>query len=272
VVVGLSPRNPIPRTTIQRYYQCVTKMSYAQRRQLAEALVADPTPLVREFTNGIATFATYANPEPFYSNSNRAPKAPDPTGQILKTHHVAWHLHEQRVLEVRNAPELNAEYLDYEIAPARTTDHAYFDDDRGSWRSGVFIDLLLASCDKPRTPIVGELKIRNDKDPFTALIQMLACAAHLATEPQYQRLREFVPAGKFPNTADPRLDGYLLLYRFLDTPQDDLAALERRASELSELLMRRPEITAGLRRVACIDIEAQADGSLLGTSRWQYGV
>jgi hypothetical protein len=131
---------------------------------------------VTQFTAGIAAFGGYDNPEGFYSNPHRAPKPPTPIGQITKTHHVAWYLRQQRYLEVSDAPELNAEYLDYEIAPARTTNHAYFDDDAGSWRTGVFIDLLLASCDT-RAPIIGELKIRKDKDPFTALIQTLACAA-----------------------------------------------------------------------------------------------
>jgi hypothetical protein len=40
-----------------------------------------------------------------------------------------------------------------------------FAEDGGSWRTGLFVDL--ASCDDG-TPIVAELKIRADKDPFTA--------------------------------------------------------------------------------------------------------
>lgn len=245
-------------------------MSYAQRRVRANELIADPVPLVAEFTSGIEAFRGYGNPEGFYSNKNRAPKAPDPIGQIRKTHHVAWYLRQQLLLEVGNAPELNAEYLDYEIAPARTTNRAYFDDDGGSWRTGIFVDLLLVSSDN-RTPIVSELKIRDDKDPFTALIQMLAGAVHLATADQYERLREFMPAGAFPSTEQPRLDGYLLLYRFLETPQADLETLDRQADELSGLLMKRSEITTHLRRIACVDIELRADGKLHGSCRWQHG-
>ena len=222
-----------------------------------------------EFTNGIEVFRGYGNREGFSSNKNRAPKAPDPIGQIRKTHHVAWYLRQQRLLEVGNAPELNAEYLDYEIAPARTTNRAYFDDDGGSWRTGIFVDLLLVSCDI-RTPIVGELKIR-DKDPFTALIQMLAGAVHLATTDQYGRLCEFLPAGAFPPAEQPRLEGYLLLYRFLETPQADLESLDRQADQLSALLMKRSEITTHLRRIACVDLELHADGKLHGSCRWQHG-
>lgn len=146
-----------------------------------------------------------------------------------------------------------------------------FDDDGGSWRTGIFVDLLLASCDI-RTPIVGELKIRDDKDPFTALIQMLAGAVHLATTDQYGRLCEFLPAGAFPPTEQPRLDGYLLLYRFLETPQADLESLDRQADKLSALLMKRSEITTHLRRIACVDLASacrrQASRQLPLATRW----
>lgn len=261
----------IPRTTIQRFYRRVCKMSYKQRRALADELIADPSLLIAEFLDGVATFARYNNvAEGFYSNKNRAPRRPDAPGAILRTHHVAWYLRQQRTLEVRNAPELSAEYLDYEVAPARTTGHAEFDDG-GTWRSGVFIDLLLASSPPPRTPIVAELKIRADKDPFTALIQSLACAAHLATQHQYNRLRQHVPAGDFPATNRPRLDVYVLLYKFLETQQEDLKALDTHADALSGLLVHRPEVAAHVRRIACIAVELEGDGKLSGTCRWQHG-
>jgi hypothetical protein len=267
----LTEHTSIPRTTIQRWYKRVCNMSYKQRRALADELIADPSPLVAEFLDAVATFAPYNNvAEGFYSNKNRAPKKPDTLGVIFRTHHVAWYLRQQRTLEVRDAPELTAKYLDYEIAPARTTGHAKFDDG-GTWRGGVFIDLLLASCAPPRTPIVAELKIRADKDPFTALIQSLACAAHLATQHQYNRLRQHVPAAGFLATDRPRLDVYVLLYRFLETQQDDLEALDTNANALSGLLVHRPEVAAHVRRIACIAVELGSDGKLSGACRWQHG-
>ena len=269
MVAGMTPRNPIPRTSIQRYYKRVCGMSYAQRLELVNALVRDPSPLIEEFDASVRTFSSYDNPEGFYSNPARAPKPPEPRDQIVKTPHVAWHLRHQQVLEVDDAPALNARYVDYEIAPTRTTDHAVFDDDGGSWRTGLFIDLLLANCDDS-TPIVGELKIRADKDPFTALVQVLACTAHLATPPQYARLRQFASSGGFPERDRPVLDGYVLLYRFLEVRQDDLAQLAEKAAELSSLLMEHAQITGALRRIACVDLDLGEDGKLHGTCRWQH--
>lgn len=69
----------------------------------------------------------------------------------------------------------------------------------------------------------------------TAPRQSLACAAHLATQHQYNRLRQHLPVGDFPATDRPRLDVYVLLYRFLETQQDDLKALDMNADVLSGL-------------------------------------
>jgi hypothetical protein len=269
MVAGMSARNPIPRTSIQRYYKKVCGMSYAQRLTLVDSLLEDPSPLVKEFESSAVTFSSYNNPEGFYSNPKRAPKPPEPPGEIVKTHHVAWYLRRQQTLKVDGAPELNARYVDYEIAPARTTDHAAFNDDGGSWRTGVFIDLLLANG-ADSTPIVGELKIRADKDPFTALVQVLACAAHLATPHQYERLRQFAPTGHFPARGLPLLDGYVLLYRFLEVAQADLEELGEKAEQLSVRLLKHPEIAGRLRRIECLDLEFGEGDELRATKRWQH--
>jgi hypothetical protein len=86
-------------------------MSYAQRLQIAADLVREPSPLVEDFDASVTAFASYANPEAFYSNPKRAPKPPEPRDEIVKTHHVAWHLREQGVLDVDGTPVLKARYV-----------------------------------------------------------------------------------------------------------------------------------------------------------------
>ena len=89
MVAGLSAANTIPRTSIQDYYKRVCGMSYAQRLQLADELVRDPSPLVGEFQARVAKIASYDNQESFYSNSARAPKLPALRDKIVKTSDVA---------------------------------------------------------------------------------------------------------------------------------------------------------------------------------------
>ncbi len=264
----MSPRTPIPRTPIQVYYKRVCAMSYAQRLGLADDLLNDPSPLAEVFASSVETFSTYENQEAFYSNPSRAPKRPEPPGEIVETHHVAWYLRQQETLTVADAPELTARYVDYEIAPTRTTDHAVFDDG-GSWRTGMFVDLLLSNS-RDSTPIVGELKIRSDKDPFTALVQVLACAAHLATPQQYERLCRFAPAGQFSVRECPLLDGYVLLYRFLEVQQAELEQLGAKADQLSARLLADPRVGDRLRRIACLDLDFGDGQELMATSRWSH--
>jgi hypothetical protein len=78
-----------------------------------------------------------------------------------------------------------------------------FAEDGASWRTGLFVDL--ASCDDG-TPIVAEMKIRAGKDPFAALRQALACAAHLATPRRYERLHQLAPPGGLIRRDQPLPD------------------------------------------------------------------
>lgn len=243
-------------------------MSYVERISHADDLLANPDSLVAEFSKSVSIFAAYNNRECFYSNRMRSPKAPPHIGALTRTHHVAWYLRQKPVLNVIDAPSLSAEYVDYEIAPARTTGGAHFDDDGGSWRSGVFIDLILANLDD-RTPIIAELKIANDKDPFTALLQVLAGVVHCVSAKQQERLRICLKGGRFPATDDYPVDAYILLHRFLETAQADLQTLEERAKELSGRLMEYPDVTVRLRRLVCLNIELDpVDFTISGKCRW----
>lgn len=95
----------------------------------------------------------------------------------------------KETVEVAGSPELNFVYLDREIVTARAPG-ATFRSQNGELRSSRSLpklDLLLANADDG-TPIVAELKVGDDRDPFYALIQALAHAAMLSTRNQLDRL------------------------------------------------------------------------------------
>jgi hypothetical protein len=259
----------IPRTPMQDHYNRVRDMSYEQRIAHADLLLRKPDLLASDFAESVEIFKDYQNLEGFYSNKNRRPPTPSHLGQITKTQDVAWYLSAKPELTVVDASTLSAKYVDYEIAPARTTGRAQFEDG-GSWRSGIFIDLILANYDD-RTPIIAELKIKNDKDPFTALIQVLANSSLCVSPSQYLRFRNFLKAGRFRPNHQPRVDSYILLHRFLSAPQPDLERLVEQSKKLSQLLMSRSEIAAHVRRIVCLDIELSSNSEIVGTRRWCYG-
>jgi hypothetical protein len=100
------------------------------------------------------------------------------------------------------AADLAFEYADRELLTQRTTSPARWEDGTPN-RGGVRLDVLLANLDD-RTPIAAEVKIARDMDPFFALVQALACAAHLGTPNQYERLRRHVFRGRFCEPIDAR--------------------------------------------------------------------
>ena len=93
------------------------------------------------------------------------------------------------------APDLAFEYVDRELLLQRTESPAKWENGAIN-RGGIRPDILLADLET-RTPIVAELKLRGDMDPFYALVQALAGAAHLATSAQYERMRNHLKRGKF---------------------------------------------------------------------------
>ena len=82
-------------------------------------------------------------------------------------------------------------YVDYELVPTRVADGKVRFDNGNTQHSALHLDLLLTTAN--RVPVVGEIKARSDKDPYFALIQALAHAAHLGTPHQTRRLKECYP-------------------------------------------------------------------------------
>ena len=107
-------------------------MSYAQRIELAENLIETRRRWSRSSVRASRLSPRTTTRRPSTATPLERRSCRSPGEQIVKTHHVAWYLREQQVLKVNEAPALDARYVDYEIAPTRTTDHAAFDDDGGS--------------------------------------------------------------------------------------------------------------------------------------------
>src|SRR5205085_2481124 len=145
--------------------------------------------------------------------------------------------------------ELAFEYVDRELLLHRTLSPARWDNGKLN-RGGIRIGILLATCTE-RVPVVTELKLGGDMDPFFALVQALTGAAHLATPAQYTRLRERLPDGRFPAKAGPsRLDVYTL---FIGTTKgSNQPAFQHAAQELPPRLLAHDGLAQSIRRIAGI--------------------
>jgi hypothetical protein len=182
-----------------------------------------------------------------------------------------------RGLRCVSAEELACEYLDRELVAMRTT--------AGTASPGIAVrlDLLLAATD--RTPIIGEIKRTadatgrgvpaTDKDPFSALVQALACTAQLATPAQYARLSRWGRAGPDgrPKPADlapastPTFDVYIVLHnRPVGTHLPELGNV---TEQLAVELLANAGVARLVRRIACLVTEVR-EGTLTTQREWAF--
>lgn len=276
----------IPSTCIAKYYRDLPTSREA-RLDLAKSLLCDLSALATCYADSVEAFASYRNATDAGFYESRIERIPDPSA-LTRTLDLALRLAALDGIAIINEGDCNAEghlppgvsrvpsdrlgfdYLDREIVPTRTTGNARFDDEKGtSSRAGLRLDLLLVAKDG-RVPIIGEVKRKTDKDPFAALIQALACAAHLTTPGQYARLLHhddrdlLIPL----DGQVPPLDLYLILVGY---PRDatHISDLFDATRTLSQRLLARTEINTTIRRIACLEIEL-AGQRLNTTSLFAY--
>ncbi|MGH2927349.1 MAG: hypothetical protein ACRDL8_04020 [Solirubrobacteraceae bacterium] len=287
----MTAKRIIPITPIMRRYQALRKLPQQQRAAEAVRLVGHPAELADEFVASVAHFTPYNNAdEPFYPPERATREFAE---DVKRTNDIVLRLDDQQHLVPIDAPgrhndhdagplvhsvpaaQLAMDYLDRELLVQRTTSPAAWEDGTPN-RGGVRLDVLLADA-ADRTPIVGELKLPGDMDPFFALVQALACAAHLATPNQYERLRRHSHRVKLPERSKPpRLDIGVL---FLSPPDHDpaqpprgryMAELTTAAETLAPKLLAHEALAATVRRIAGLDLHLDDTGAVAAKVRWAW--
>jgi hypothetical protein len=255
----------VPVTPMVKRYRALKAASQRERLAEAQRLSGIPRSLARDFGASVELFAKrFDSDEDFYPPRSRKP-LPKADG-IGSTVEVAARLSGSGKRSVLGAEELSFVYVDREIVPARTTSGAVFDDGKPI-STALRLDLLLANA-KDRVPIVGEVKVAMDRDPYFALIQALTLAAHLATPSQRRRLSSVYGRQGKRLATDGKLDVYLLFSR---TPAAGTYWFDLReaARRLSSALMDDAMIDARIRRIAALDLD-EIDGRLRISKRFAY--
>ena len=157
---------------------------------------------------------------------------------------------------VPTRPDLEFDFVDYEVSPVRTT-RSEFENGQAATKTGKGgIDVLLANR-VDRLPAVGELKANTDRNPFLGFIQSLTYAVELSTPAQRARLDRSYP-GRFawPDTG-PVIDICLLLIRYPDDrPHTEFLDLVRQIVE--KLAVPGSPFTSIVRRVTCFHTNMDA--------------
>lgn len=287
----------VPYTPMLRLYDEVCKINDEDRLTLAEYLVRRPQRLVDDFLETVWVL------EDRYDNTEamRVPRRgddgediwPEPRRskfypEIADGDDIADRLKRQGVLEVEGAPELSVEYADFELYVMRTTGGALFDRPRFRKRApakaggALKVDVVMANR-VDRTPVAAEVKVGDDKEPFSGLIQALTYLAHMVSPLQYKRLRDQLPNASFPNTDYGRGDAYVLLYRFgekfdakqghwVDCPAKYHDALADAAAGLAAGLRRDEQLGEFVRSLVCLDLGSTESNHLTARLRWHENV
>lgn len=293
MVDGAGVTRVIPITPIWRRYQALRNLSQQGRLAEARRLIERPEEIATELAESVEHFASYDNRDDHFYPPTRAEQK-FATG-IGRTNDLVLRLEKQKRLVPTDAPDrrtthdagttviaipssqLACDYVDRELLVQRTTSPAQWADGRRNI-GGLRLDVLLADS-TDRTPIVGELKLPGDMDPFFALVQALACAAHLATSHQYERMRRHLGRGNFPEQITaPRFDVWVL---FFDAPGSQsgqppkgrfMADLQGAAETLAPRLLAQDAARSSLRRIAGLRLKLD-DGSDTVTSEvcWAWG-
>lgn len=256
----------IPVTPLAEEYRRLLKLSQRQRLERAEQLIRRPASLAKAFSDSRQQFASFDHAgEDFYDPvppRTTLPKKPKGLGSTVE---VAARLSGQGPKRVLGDDRLSFVYIDRELVPARTKSGAVFADGK-SIRSGLRLDLLLANRHNG-APIIGEVKVAQDKDPFFALIQALTHAAHLSTPSQLKRLAR-VYSKKKTIKVGKKLDVYLLL---AEAPAAATYWFELReaARRLAARLVEQEPITDGVRRIAAVDLDL-IDDRMRVSKRFSY--
>lgn len=250
-------RDPIPLTPIVELYKRLKDSPQEERLAEAEALAGDPARLAECLTASVEQFSSYANiKEGFYPTARVDYDGPSGLGS---TRELAALLETgPQIHQVEGDPYLSFRYADRELVLARTTGGATYEDGSRA-TTGVRADLLLQNV-ADRRPIIGEVKLATDKDPFVGLVQGLACASQLATESQIARLREHTHGTSW--SADPRVHVYVVVGR-LPARATYWPDLFDCAAELADGLMARSEVRRSIGGIACLKVEVAGERARL---------
>jgi hypothetical protein len=204
--------------------------------------------------------------ERFHDEASRTPlpDPPTPPAKVVYTHEFASQLANDTLHSVAGADDLAFRYIDREIFPLRQTTPG------GPRPTARKLDLLLVSQDG--LPIIGELKIREDRATYFAFIQSLMYAVELSSSSQRARMVKYYEGKGFRwRNREPFGDIYIIAFEPPKAADDTNRARSFEAtSRLAESLVEQPQFNALIRRVVYLEASVGPDGFVF-EPRFRFG-
>jgi hypothetical protein len=190
-----SPRITVPITYLRQFYETMKLLETATWVNLAAFYSKEPKWLERLWRHSRNAFETYKNGDDWGRGTTEdLPTAPKSVSAIKTTDEFTAFItkHGNRLGEITTSYT----FVERELNPRRTR-LGEFSDKRPATKSGTGgIDVLFRSH-ATGFPVVGEIKVRRDKNAFFGLIQAMTYAVELSTPNQLARLKKhFAAFGK----------------------------------------------------------------------------
>ena len=245
----------VPVTKLRSLYDWLHTAPKIVHAAVAQGFAASPEAMVKICSLSQKQFASYQPPHLFEPHDRSEYKNSE-NEELKRTRALAdrFEKRAKSVFPVDTGPhrlDLDFWYVVRELDPRNTRQGVFENGGSAKGTGAGGIDLLLAHA-TDGIPIVGEVKIGRDTNPFYGLVQALMYAVELCTPEQQKRL-----AGSFRErfadlTGTPRADVYLLLK---DCPTDKLHQRILRDTEvLARGMYQTKSIASIIRRIVCLDV------------------
>ncbi|NDJ15467.1 MAG: hypothetical protein EBY17_30535 [Acidobacteriia bacterium] len=181
-------QNIVPITRLRRYYSSMKVFDSALFEGIAKFYRDTPGAMEQLWNDSLKAFEPYSNPEGWGLGTRRPlPEAPHCLQAVSSTDEFTAFAKTSGLAE----EGFSFSFVEREINPWRTR-NAVFSDKRPATKTGRGgIDLLLATSEG--VPVIGEVKVKDDKNAFFALLQAMTYAVELSTTKQQERLKTHFP-------------------------------------------------------------------------------
>ncbi|MCE5303816.1 MAG: hypothetical protein LLF97_12015 [Planctomycetaceae bacterium] len=241
-------------TRLRIFYENLKCLSTAEQKRECEKILdalkakSEPT-LATWFCDALDTMKDFNNvDQPFLdkeSTARRKPIGPDSPN----TGNVIWLLCEEQKskggIHVSGIPEYCFQYIEREVPPMRVANG-------NQPKSGAGGIDYIARCGQ--TPILGEIKVESDGNPFYAFVQLLTYLSEMATINQVKRANKYKLFGESIGES-PAFDLHMMLVDFND--RGEKGGMVKSTQELAREFKKRlqedfPKIAGVLGRIFCL--------------------
>ena len=172
----------VPRTRLRKYYDSMIVLERAVLNAIADLYARKSVLFENLWNHSHKQFLTYNNPEKWQQSRRKPlPEFKGPLSEVSNTNEFT------SFFQKRGIAGSGYKFVDREIAPWNTKQGIFTNGLPATKTGKGGMDLLLQNEDG--LPVVGEIKVGEDKNCFFALLQATMYAAELSTPNQLKRLQ-----------------------------------------------------------------------------------